>query len=83
MTKCCFKLFDTLIVILKESIENVDFEKKTKQQIAKINYGNFSMQRVRAASKHTRYIILYLIETPFNTFANRVDPDQAALKRAA
>ena len=23
---------------------------------------------------------LYLIETPFNTFANRVDPDQAALK---
>ena len=27
--------------------------------------------------------ILYLIETPFKTFANREDPDQAALVRAA
>ena len=26
---------------------------------------------------------LYLIETPFNTFANRADPDHAALVRAA
>ena len=26
---------------------------------------------------------LYLIETPFNTFANKADPDQAALVRAA
>ena len=26
---------------------------------------------------------LYLIETPFSTFANRADPDQAALVRAA
>ena len=25
---------------------------------------------------------LYLIETPFNTFVSRVDPDQAALVRA-
>ena len=29
------------------------------------------------------YLILYLIETPFNAFANRADPDQAALVRAA
>ena len=28
-------------------------------------------------------LTLYLIETPFNTFTNRVDPDQAALVRAA
>ena len=28
-------------------------------------------------------LTLYLIETPFNTFANRADPDQAALVRAA
>ena len=28
-------------------------------------------------------LILYLIEMPFNTFANRADPDQAALVRAA
>ena len=28
-------------------------------------------------------LILYLIETPFNAFANREDPDQAALVRAA
>ena len=29
------------------------------------------------------HLTLYLIETPFNTFANRADPDQAALVRAA
>ena len=29
------------------------------------------------------YLTLYLIETPFNAFANRADPDQAALIRAA
>ena len=28
-------------------------------------------------------LTLYLIETPFNTFANRADPDQAALLGAA
>ena len=28
-------------------------------------------------------LTLYLIETPFNTFANRADTDQAALTRAA
>ena len=28
-------------------------------------------------------LILFLIETPFNFFANRADPDQAALVRAA
>ena len=27
-------------------------------------------------------LTLYLIETPFNSFANRVDPDQAALLRS-
>ena len=27
-------------------------------------------------------LILYLIETPFNSFANRADPDQTALVRA-
>ena len=28
-------------------------------------------------------LTLYFIETPFSTFANRADPDQAALIRAA
>ena len=28
-------------------------------------------------------LTIYLIETPFNTFANRANPDQAALLRAA
>ena len=28
-------------------------------------------------------LTFYLIETPFNTFAKRADPDQAALVRAA
>ena len=29
------------------------------------------------------YSTLYLIETPFNAFANKADPDQASLVRAA
>ena len=28
-------------------------------------------------------LTLYIIEKPFNSFANRADPDQAALTRAA
>ena len=28
-------------------------------------------------------LTIYLIETPFNTFANRADPDQADLVRVA
>ena len=28
-------------------------------------------------------LTLYPIETPFNTFANRADPDQAALVKAS
>ena len=32
---------------------------------------------------HLFSLTIYLIETPFNTFANRADPDQAALVRAA
>ena len=33
---------------------------------------------------HETFILtLYLKETPFNTYANRADPDQAALVRAA
>ena len=52
----------------------------------KLEYWNFheasvfcilSRQRVRAD------LSLYLIEMPFNNFANRADPDQAALVRAA
>ena len=31
-----------------------------------------------------KYVLnLYLMETPINPFANRIDPDQAALVRAA
>ena len=32
-------------------------------------------------TKPTIYLTLYLIETPFNAFANRAGPDQAALVR--
>ena len=32
---------------------------------------------------NTLTLTLYQIEMPFNTFANRADPDQAALVRAA
>ena len=34
-------------------------------------------------SFHNTNLTLYLIETPFNTFANGADPDQSALVRAA
>ena len=33
--------------------------------------------------KYLLGLTLYPIETPFNTFAKRADPDQAALGRAA
>ena len=32
---------------------------------------------------HSFFLTIYLIETPFNAFADKVDPDQAALVRAA
>ena len=39
----------------------------------------FGIYHIRVKS----FLTLYLIETPFNAFANRADPDQAALVRAA
>ena len=30
-----------------------------------------------------KFLTLYLIETPFKAFENRLDPDQAALVKAA
>ena len=36
-----------------------------------------------AGSGYHPVLTLYLIEAPFNAFANRADPDQAALLRAA
>ena len=32
---------------------------------------------------HSFFLTLYLIETPFNAYADRADQDQAALVRAA
>ena len=39
--------------------------------------------REQMVEDHRCYLIYYLIEIPFNTFANRADPDQAAFVRAA
>ena len=42
------------------------------------------IEPVHESSVHIIYVLtLNFKETPFNTFANRVDPDQAALVRAA
>ena len=44
------------------------------------------LQRFSADVKHhssKEELTLYLIEPPFKAFANRADPDQAALVRAA
>ena len=46
------------------------------------NFRNIATIRVSNSFKQFD-LTLYLIETPFNTFANRADPDQAALVRAA
>ena len=47
-----------------------------------LNYiHNFSIQY--GITRKIQPITLYLIETPFNAFANRADPNQAALVRAA
>ena len=43
-------------------------------------YYNNKMVNLNHANEFT---LLNLIETPFNAFANRTDPDQAALVRAA
>ena len=59
------KLFDTLMVFLKEFFKEVDFEKN--QQTTKKPEKLPSRQRVNP------------IETPFNAFANKADPDQTAL----
>ena len=41
------------------------------------------LDKVRIGGCPLYILILYLIEMPFNAFANRADPDQAALVRAA
>ena len=45
--------------------------------------GGAAERVVQAVVSNLVKLILYLIETPFNAFANRADPDQAALLRAA
>ena len=44
----------------------------------------YELQRPRSVSSVVLayHLIHYPIEMPFNTFANRADPDQAALVRA-
>ena len=37
---------------------------------------------IRQHGRLIAHLTLYLIETTFNTFANRADPDQTALVRA-
>ena len=51
----------------------------------KWQYVNFQVNGLAFQQKAIQNIslTLCLIETPFNTFANRADPDQAALVRAA
>ena len=66
------KCFDTLVLFLKEFFEKVDFEKKNQQTTK-------SMKNYQVGIE----LIIFLIEMPFNAFANRADPDQAALVRAA
>ena len=48
------------------------------------NKGTNQPVHLACAMAHSDLILtLYLIETPFNAFANRAYPDQAALLRAA
>ena len=42
-----------------------------------------TFESVKPKHLSTTELTFYLIETPFNAFANREDPDQAALARAA
>ena len=51
------------------------------QHSVALDLGPSCLQRLSADGKEG--LTLYLKETPFNTFANRADPDQAALVRAA
>ena len=47
------------------------------------NFFFFLKMHAQLFSRSHSLNLLTLIETPFNTFANRADPDQAALVRAA
>ena len=47
----------------------------------KIKYRQVYNDTLVGTSGDRDSIVLYLIEAPFNTFANRVDPDQTALTR--
>ena len=46
-------------------------------------YLNDTMKKSQKHTLVTKTVNLYLIETHLNAFANRADPDQAALPRAA
>ena len=48
-----------------------------------IDLSGYASRPIRLCLFIDYIITFYLIETPFNAFANRVDPDQAALVRAA
>ena len=44
---------------------------------------DFKVIFVTYVKNNLTFVLLHLIEMPFNTFTNRADPDQAALTRAA
>ena len=46
-------------------------------------YNGLTCNCIKFYGKFHRSLKLIVIEMPFNTFANRADPDQAALVRAA
>ena len=78
------------MVFLKKIIEKVDFEKnqQTPKKHEKFPWGKELKQAMYIPVHSLVYVLnslqlgdltLYLIETLFNSFVNRADPDQAAL----
>ena len=67
------------LIVSHQKEESISLQ-RVNQNMLWVLKRNVSMRH----PKHVRQIItLYLIETPFNTFANRADLDQTALVRAA
>ena len=64
------KWFDTLIVFQEEFFKKLILKRSQQTKTIAWNITHHS---------NSKNIKLYLVETSFNTFANRADPDQAAL----
>ena len=80
-------MFNQLTVLLDCKTEQKNNQLDLGQQMKEVGFALANEAWTRCLSQlfivTTGELTLYLIEAHFNIFANRADPDQAALVRAA